>query len=104
MTNYTMIASAAPPSGGRFPLSPRFMRNFHILCVPEANDEIIDKIFLGIVDGFLKGMNFNDSIIKCGSVAVSSTIEMYNNITKGLLPIPSKFHYTFNLRDISKVF
>jgi len=39
-----------------------------------------------------------------GSLAVSSTIEIFSVITKGLLPIPAKFHYTFNLRDISKVF
>jgi len=39
-----------------------------------------------------------------GSIAVSATVEIYSQITKGLLPIPAKFHYTFNLRDISKVF
>jgi dynein heavy chain len=35
---------------------------------------------------------------------VFATIEMYRKISKDLLPIPTKFHYTFNLRDISKVF
>lgn len=33
-----------------------------------------------------------------------ATIELYNRISLELLPTPSKFHYTFNLRDISKVF
>jgi len=48
---------------------------------------------------------FNDTIKK-GSckVAIHATIDLYNQITKNLLPIPAKFHYTFNLRDIAKVF
>ena len=35
---------------------------------------------------------------------VAATIEVYNSISAELLPTPAKFHYTFNLRDISKVF
>lgn len=32
------------------------------------------------------------------------TIDMFRKISSELLPIPAKFHYTFNSRDISKVF
>lgn len=35
---------------------------------------------------------------------VSATLDIYNTIADNLLPTPAKSHYTFNLRDLSKVF
>lgn len=35
---------------------------------------------------------------------VDATIDVFNTITKELLPTPQKSHYTFNLRDLAKVF
>lgn len=39
-----------------------------------------------------------------GPAVVKATIEIYNTIRKELLPTPAKSHYTYNMRDLSKVF
>ena len=45
-----------------------------------------------------------EEISGLGSSIVDSTINIYEMITSQLLPTPNKSHYTFNLRDLSKVF
>jgi dynein heavy chain, axonemal len=39
-----------------------------------------------------------------GPNIVKATIEVYNTIRRHLLPTPAKSHYTYNTRDLSKVF
>ena len=36
-------------------------------------------------------------------MVVFSTIEIYEKLSATLLPTPTRFHYLFNLRDISRV-
>lgn len=97
-----MFAGAAPPGGGRAVVTPRFTRFFNVLCMPPASDNALTLIFSSILSGFLR--KFEPEIQKLVGGAVSATIEVYAKISQELLPTPSKFHYTFNLRDISKVF
>jgi dynein heavy chain len=73
-----------------------------VINVPDAAEETLNKIFEDIIGGFLSLKHFDEKIKK--SVAVQATIEMYQYIQKTMLPIPAKFHYTFNLRDVAKVF
>lgn len=44
------------------------------------------------------------AIARFTSPLVEATIMVYSTITSQLLPTPAKSHYTFNLRDLSKVF
>lgn len=39
-----------------------------------------------------------------GKLLVATTIDIYRAIQRELLPTPAKSHYTYNMRDVSKVF
>lgn len=46
--------------------------------------------------------DFNKSIQKLAEPIVNAAVSIYTRIAKELLPTPTKSHYVFNLRDLSK--
>lgn len=46
----------------------------------------------------------NEFLLQQSDKLIQSSIEVYKTVCASLLPTPSKSHYTFNLRDLSKVF
>lgn len=104
IVDVVLFVGAAPPGGGRAAVTPRFSRHFNLLSIPPASDANLQQIFSSILQGYLTIARFENEIQKLCSSAVSATIEIYQKISEDLLPTPAKFHYTFNLRDISKVF
>ena len=98
----TTICAAAPPGGGSKPLSQRFTRHFHMICLPQTSEESLEHIFKSILDGFFKD-GFKAELRALSSNIVEASIAVYNQISIELRPTPTKSHYTFNLRDISKV-
>lgn len=99
----TLVACAAPPLGGRSPLCTRFSTNFNMFCLPEATEGMLGNIFTNILGGFLKAWNFALPVQELKDSVVGSTIEIYSKISRELRATPAKFHYSFNLRDVSKV-
>jgi dynein heavy chain, axonemal len=61
----------------------------------------LQRIFTTILSGFLG--RFPPEISKRADSLVDASIVIYNTIRAELLPTPAKSHYTFNLRDMSKV-
>lgn len=47
--------------------------------------------------------DFENEVRMLGETLVSFSIEVYNVVIAELLPIPSKSHYLFNMRDLAKV-
>ena len=99
----SLVACAAPPSGGRAVITPRLSRRFNMFCLPEASVGVLSSIFSNILSNYMKAWGFNDKVKNLEEAAISSTVEIYVKIQEDLRPTPAKFHYLFNLRDVSKV-
>jgi len=97
-----LFCAMGPPGGGRNFITARLKRHFNILTYTELEEEVIKSIFSKMVNSYLKA--FNQNVKDIIDPLLDTTLQIYNNIKIDLLPIPSKSHYLFNLRDISKVF
>jgi len=100
----SLIVSGGPPIGGRSKVTNRFVRHFNLLCFPQPSKSVMISIFENILKNFLQAGNFKEEIKKRATETTLASVDLYEYISEMLKPIPSKFHYTFNLRDLSKIF
>ena len=101
IVDISFICAMGHPGGGRNPVTGRFIRHFNLMNFVEMDHNSLDLIFSTILGGFLN--KFPSEITSLTSSLVNASIAIYDTIRKELLPTPNKSHYTFNLRDLSKV-
>ena len=66
------------------------------------SEDSLFHIFNSILDGHTKP--FNDEIRGIVPKIAKITLLLYKSIINDLPPTPSKFHYIFNLRDLSRIY
>jgi dynein heavy chain len=64
----------------------------------------IERIYATIIEGhFIPERKFSAAAIETSKKIVAVTRNVLMNAKKRMIPTPSKFHYTFNLRDLSRI-
>ena len=107
ITNVSFAAAMGPPGAGREPITDRYTRHYNVIYIVPYSEMSLKYIFGNVMEyifgnqgklAFTKGvMGLKDSI-------VAATIKTYQQVGTDFKPTPAKSHYTYNLRDVSKVF
>ena len=98
----TYLFSMQPPGGGRKPADSRFMSLYCIFNITFPSPDSLKHIFKSILSKHLE--SFPDEIIGVTETITDITLKLHNEIIERLPRTPVKFHYIFNLRDLSRVF
>ncbi|KAL6262835.1 hypothetical protein P5V15_005625, partial [Pogonomyrmex californicus] len=97
-----LIAAMGPPGGGRNVITNRLLTKFNVINMTFPNKKQIIRIYSIMLRQHL--FEFYTEVKGISNEVTFASIDLYNNIVQKMLPTPTKIHYLFNLRDISKIF
>lgn len=90
------------PTAGSFNIDPRLSRHFAFFAVNFPGQESLQSIYSSILSGHLKP--YLGSIQRIAERLVTCALALHKKVSTVFLPTAVKFHYIFNLRDLSNIF
>ncbi|KAL0223335.1 hypothetical protein P9112_002725 [Eukaryota sp. TZLM1-RC] len=103
LVDVQFITAMGPPGGGRNAVTNRLLRHFNLFNFVDLSSKSLNSIFQKITDWYLSKPEFGEEIKSIRDPLVAATVDLYSEVSVSLLPTPARSHYTFNLRDLSKV-
>ena len=92
------------PTAGSFTINSRLQRHFSVFAISFPGTDALRTIYQSILLGHLTTNGFSNAIQRIADKIVSSALALHNKVASSFLPTAIKFHYIFNLRDLSNIF
>jgi len=102
MRDFYYVAAMGPPGGARNPVDPRFISLFNTFEIQFPDHENLKTIYSSILQSHVS--NLNPQVQAAADELTDVTLALYDHILEKLPPTPSRFHYIFNLRDLSRIY
>ncbi|XP_065078949.1 dynein beta chain, ciliary [Ochlerotatus camptorhynchus] len=98
--------SCMNPTSGSFTINPRLQRHFCVFAVSFPGSEAVTTIYHSILlQHFANAeQKFNIAVTKISQNIVAASLALHSKVAQVFLPTAIKFHYVFNLRDLTNVF
>ncbi|ELK12575.1 Dynein heavy chain 11, axonemal [Pteropus alecto] len=92
------------PMVGSFSINPRLQRHFTVFAFNFPSLDALNTIYSQILSFHFQQQAFSPSVLRNGPTLIQATIAFHQMMTQSFLPTAIKFHYLFNLRDLSNIF
>jgi dynein heavy chain, axonemal len=92
------------PGGGRNDVPHRLKRQFFNMNMTLPSQRSIENIYGKILEQLFHPKRYAPEVIAMRAPLIDATIALWTTVKNRLLPTPAKFHYTFNIRELSRVF
>lgn len=96
--------SCMNPTAGSFTINPRLQRHFSVFALSFPGTDALSTIYSTILNQHLKVGNFPAALQKTTQQVINLALSLHQKVTSTFLPTAIKFHYIFNLRDLSNIF
>ncbi|XP_067673689.1 dynein beta chain, ciliary-like [Haliotis asinina] len=100
----TQYVACMNPTAGSFTIDSRLQRHFCVFAMSFPNNEALTTIYTSILSQHLSSQGFSVPVQKFGNNVVTGALGLHQKISSSFLPTAIKFHYIFNLRDLSNIF
>ncbi|NWU29126.1 DYH17 protein, partial [Dyaphorophyia castanea] len=93
------------PTAGSFTIDSRLQRHFCVLAVCFPSREALHTVYGTILEQHLARLgNMPPPLRKMQPQLVAAALALHQKVASNFLPTAIKFHYIFNLRDLSNIF
>ncbi|BHF75205.1 Dynein heavy chain 9, axonemal [Sparganum proliferum] len=100
----TQYLACMNPTAGSFTVDPRLQRHFCVFSLSFPATEALRTIYSSILSQHLAASAFPPAVQKMANSITDLALEFHARMSATFLPTAVKFHYIFNLRDLTNIF